>query len=295
MRAIPRQIALSALALSTVFATACANTPAESATLALTNGRIVTVDSALPEAQAVAIAGDRIIAVGTTEEIERLINSDTRVIDLEGRLAVPGFIEGHGHFMGLGDSKLQLDLTTAGSWDDIVRMVADAASEAAPGEWISGRGWHQEKWESIPEPAVEGYPVHASLSAASPNNPVVLTHASGHASFVNARALELAGITRNTADPSGGEIIRDASGNPTGLLRETAQRLAGAARARADSGQTDEARQALARRVVQLAGEDLLSKGVTSFHDAGAGFGTIDLFRQLAEEGSLPVRLNVMV
>src|SRR5690606_8517878 len=236
-----------------------------------------------------------IAAVGSAEDIQRYIGDATQVIDLEGRLAIPGFIEGHGHFMGLGSSKLQLDLTTASSWNDIVAQVASAAAEAAPGEWIHGRGWHQEKWGGLPTPSVEGNPVHTSLSAVSPDNPVILTHASGHASFVNAKALELAGITRTTANPSGGEIVRDGNGNATGLLRETAQRLAGAASSQADSSQTPEERQALSRRMVQLAGIDLLSKGVTSFHDAGTGFRTIDFLRGLADEGELPVRLYVMV
>ena len=159
----------------------------QAATLVLTNGHIVTVDSARPEAQAVAISGDRIIAVGTNAEIRRLTTASTTVIDLQGKLAVPGFIDGHGHYMGLGQSKLQLDLTTAHTWDDIVAMVADAAKRAKPGEWIAGRGWHQAKWDRLPVPSVEGNPVHATLSAVSPNNPVVLTHASGHASFVKDR------------------------------------------------------------------------------------------------------------
>jgi predicted amidohydrolase YtcJ len=197
--------------------------------------------------------------------------------------------------MGLGQSKLQLDLTKARVWDDIVAQVADAVKKAKPGEWIIGRGWHQAKWEKPPVPAIEGNPVHTSLSAVSPNNPVVLTHASGHASFVNAKAMELAGITKSTANPSGGEIVHDAQGNPTGMLRESAQRLTGPARARSDSGRSRAERAALDRRVVDLAGADALSKGVTSFHDAGTNFETIDLFKTLADEGKLPVRLYVMV
>lgn len=294
LSAINRHV-LPALALAAITALAACDSATESATLVLTNGRIVTVDSAVPEAQAVAIVGDRIAAVGSAEDIQRYIGDATQVIDLEGRLAIPGFIEGHGHFMGLGSSKLQLDLTTASSWNDIVAQVASAAAEAAPGEWIHGRGWHQEKWGGLPTPSVEGNPVHTSLSAVSPDNPVILTHASGHASFVNAKALELSGITRTTANPSGGEIVRDGNGNATGLLRETAQRLAGAASSQADSSQTPEEREALSRRMVQLAGIDLLSKGVTSFHDAGTGFRTIDFLRGLADEGELPVRLYVMV
>ena len=265
------------------------------ATMALINGHIVTVDSTRPEAQAVAIAGDRIIAVGTTAEIQRLVTPSTRVIDLQGRLAIPGFIEGHGHWMGLGQSKLQLDLTTVKNWDEIVAMVRDAAAKAKPGEWILGRGWHQEKWDKAPMPSVEGNPVHTTLSAASPNNPVYLTHASGHASFVNGKAMELAGITTATKNPDGGEIVRDAQGNATGLMRETAQRLVGGARSRSEAGRSAADVEAYNRRVVDLAGKDALSKGITSFHDAGSSFGTIDFLKKLADERQLPLRLYVMV
>ena len=264
-------------------------------TLVLTNGHIVTVDSAQPVVESVAIRGDRIIAMGTTRAMRLLVRSQTEVIDLGGKLAVPGFIDGHGHYMGLGQSKLQLDLTKAHTWDDIVAMVGAAAKNAKTGEWIVGRGWHQAKWDRLPVPSVEGNPVHASLSAVSPNNPVVLTHASGHAGFVNGKALELAGVNKDTPNPSGGEIVRDADGNATGMLRESAQRLMGAARARSDAGRTPAEREAEARRVVELAGADALSKGVTSFHDAGSSFATIDLFRKLAGEGKLPIRLYVMV
>jgi predicted amidohydrolase YtcJ len=287
----------SGLALVAAVATfpSAAQAQARTATLVLTNGKIVTVDSARPEAQAVAVAGDRILAVGTSADIRRYVTPSTKVIDLQGRLAIPGFIDGHGHYMGLGQSKLQLDLTKARLWDDIVAQVADAAKKAKPGEWILGRGWHQAKWEKPPVPAIEGNPVHTSLSAVSPNNPVVLTHASGHASFVNAKAMELAGITKSTPNPSGGEIVHDAQGNPTGMMRESAQRLTNPARARSDSGRSRAERDALDRRVVDLAGADALAKGVTSFHDAGTNFATIDLFKKLADESKLPIRLYVMV
>jgi predicted amidohydrolase YtcJ len=291
MRISPRAIALVA---ATCLAAASGQAQTR-ATLALTNGRIVTVDSTRPEAQAVAIAGDRIIAVGTTAEIQRHIGAGTEVIDLQGRLAIPGFIEGHGHFMGLGESKLQLDLTRANSWDDIVAMVRDAAAKARPGEWIRGRGWHQEKWNRAPTPAVEGNPVHASLSAASPNNPVYLTHASGHASFVNAKALELAGITNTTRNPDGGEIVRDAQGNATGLLRETAQRVVSSARTRTEATRSPAEADAFNRRVADLAFQDALSKGITNFHDAGSPFQTVDFLKKLADENAIPVRLYIML
>ncbi|MQA89510.1 MAG: amidohydrolase family protein [Gemmatimonas sp.] len=283
--------------LTLLAASACAENTRDSdaADLVLIDGKVVTMDPALPEAEAVAISGDLIVAVGSSEEIREYVGPETRTIELDGRLVTPGFIEGHGHFMSLGESKLVLDLTTATSWEEIVAMVADAAAEAAPGEWILGRGWHQEKWTSLPSPSVEGNPVHTSLSAASPANPVGLTHASGHASFVNAQALELAGITRETPNPDGGEIVRDASGTATGLLRETAQRLADAALAEVDSTLSPEETRERRRRIAQLAGEEALANGVTSFHDAGVPFATIDFYRELADDGELPVRLYVMV
>ena len=282
-------------AVALAFLPAVAHAQTRVATLALINGHIVTVDSAKPEAQAIAVSGDRIIAVGTDAEIRRFIGPATRVIDLQHKLAVPGLIDGHGHYMGLGQSKLQLDLTTARTWDDIVAMVAAAARKAKPGEWIMGQGWHQAKWDHPPVPAVEGNPVHASLSAVSPNNPVILEHASGHAVFVNAKAMALANVTKGTPNPAGGEIVHDANGNPTGMLRESAQRLTSAAHAQSEASRPLADREAEARRVIALAGADALSKGITSFHDAGSNFQAIDLFKKVAEEGQLPVRLYVMV
>lgn len=273
-------------------AVGCAPKPAD---LVLRNGKIVTVDPDRPEAQAVAVSGYTIAAVGTNEEIGRYVGPNTQVIDLNRQLAIPGFIEGHGHYMGLGESKMQLDLTTAKNWDDIVAMVAAAARQAKPGDWIRGRGWHQEKWDRVPRPNVEGVPLHQSLDRVSPGNPVSLTHASGHAGFVNGRALELAGITRSTPNPPGGEIVKDAAGNPTGLLRETAQGLVGRAMAEARAKMTPEEVEARNREAVLLAGADAVSKGVTSFQDAGSSFGTVNLFKKLDAQHALPLRLYVMV
>jgi predicted amidohydrolase YtcJ len=271
---------------------ACAPKPAD---LVLTNGKIVTMDPERPQAEALAITGYTIAAVGSRQDIQRYVGPNTRVIDLQGQLATPGFIEGHGHFMGLGQAKMQLDLTTATSWDDIVALVAEAARKAKPGEWIQGRGWHQEKWNRVPQPNVEGVPLHQSLDRVSPDNPVYLTHASGHAAFVNGKALELAGITRTTANPPGGEIVKDRAGNPTGLLRETAQGLVARALAEARAKMTPQESEARNREAVRLAGADALAKGVTSFHDAGVPFATVDFYRKLDAEHALPVRLYVMV
>jgi predicted amidohydrolase YtcJ len=265
------------------------------ADMVIMNGHVVTVDDAMPKAEAVAIAGDTIVAVGSMGDVRPYIGRHTQVIDAGGRLVIPAFIEGHGHFMGLGESKLELDLTRARTWSEIVDMVADAAAKAKPGAWIVGRGWHQDKWDHPPSPNQLNLPIHTSLSARTPDNPVFLTHASGHMSFVNARAMELAGITRETPDPSGGEIVRDSRGNATGLLLETAQ---GIARVPLNQWRNQRSRdeiRAERRRVVQLAGQEALSKGITTFHDAGEPFATIDLFKQMAADGNLPLRLYVMV
>ena len=267
----------------------------EPATLVLRNGRVVTVDESRPEAQAIAVRGDRIAAVGSNADIQRYIGAATRVIDLKGQLAIPGLIESHGHFMNFGLSKMTLDLLDVKSWDEIVTMVAAAAKQAKPGEWILGRGWHQEKWTSVPQPNVEGFPFHDALSKVSPNNPVLLTHASGHASFANAAAMAAAGLTEKTPDPPGGEILKDKSGRPIGLLRETASGIVSRALDAWRAKKTPEERLADARRQIELASRATLEAGITSFHDAGANFNTIDLFKQAAADGSLGVRLWVMI
>ncbi len=268
---------------------------ADPATLVIRNGRIVTVDDDLPEATWLAIRGSTIAAVGDSADLAPLVGPETEVLDAGGRLVIPGFIEGHGHFMGVGRMKMVLDLTKARSWNDIVQQVGEAAAEAEPGEWILGRGWHQEKWDSTPEGSVDGVPTHHSLSAVSPENPVELGHASGHATFVNAEAMRLGGISAETPDPAGGEIVRDARGEPTGLLRENAEDLVGRARATSEMNRTAEEVAQERRDQARLAAEEALSKGITSFQDAGVGFETVDLYRALADEGNLPVRLYAML
>lgn len=283
------------VAILLLSAVVTAQQPPAPATLVLRNGKIVTVDAATPEAQAIAVRGDRIVAVGTNASIQPLIGPATQVIDLRGQLAIPGLIESHGHFMGFGQSKMTLDLMDVKDWNEIIAMVADAVKQARPGDWIVGRGWHQEKWSSVPKPNVEGFPFHDELSKVSPNNPVMLTHASGHASFVNARAMDLANITRATVNPSGGEILKDATGRPIGLLRETASGLASGALDQWRAAKTAAERDADARRQIQLAVQASLEKGITSFHDAGSSFATIDTLKQVAAEGGLGIRLWVMI
>ena len=261
----------------------------DNAELVLRGGKIITLDDRQPSVSALAAGQGRTIAVGEDDDVSKLIGAETRVIELEGRSAIPGFIDGHGHFVGLGRSKMVLDLTKAQTWDDIVRLVKDAAGKKPPGEWIIGRGWHQSKWKKPPNPSVGEYPVHAKLSAATPENPVLLTHASGHASIANALAMRLAKVDANTPDPRGGEILHDTDGNPAGVFRETAQGLIG-------PDESDAAyREGQLTEAIELATRECLENGVTSFHDAGSSFETIDVYRQLAEDGLLRVRLWVMV
>ena len=241
------------------------------ADLILKNGKIVTLDPGRPQAEAIAITGGKIAALGTNQQMAAQAGS-AQVIDLGGHLAIPGFIEGHGHFLGLGQFKMNLNLGGARSWDDIVAMVAAAAKEAKPGAWIVGRGWHQEKWDHPPDPNVEGFPLEASLSRVSPRNPVLLTHASGHGAFANAAALKLGGVTAKTPNPAGGEILHDAQGNPTGMLRETAQNLV----RKALPAETEED----GRRAIEFAIQECLSKGITTFQDAGSTPETIELVRK---------------
>jgi len=273
----------AAVIASTVSATQAPQIPP--ADLVLRGGRIITLDDQTPEATALAARNGAIVALGTDAAIARYVGPATQVIDLKGQLAVPGLIEGHGHFTGVGESLINLDFMNVKSWDEIVHMVAVAAENAKPGEWIVGRGWHQDKWTSRPDPNVEGFPLHASLDKVSPNNPVVLTHASGHASFVNAKAMEVSGITKTTPNPTGGEVLKDKNGDPTGLMRETAQGLV----------RRPGATEADVRRQLALADKESISKGITTFHDAGSSFRTLDVVRKMIDEGQMHVRLWMMI
>ena len=272
-----------------------AQTSARPADLVLRNGKIVTVDEAKPEAQAIAISGDTIVAVGSNQEIQPYVGASTKVIDLRGALATPGFIDAHVHFTGVGDAAKNLKLATAKNWDEVVRMVGEAAGKAKPGDWIIGRGWHQEKWSEVPSPNVEGFPLHDALSKAAPNNPVWLTHASGHAGFANALAMKMAEVTKSTPDPDGGKILRDQDGNATGLFNERAQSIVGTALARDLATRTPARVEADLREVIELASREALAKGLTTVHDAGSPPSTIEVMKRVVDERRLPLRVLMML
>ncbi|MGB0997946.1 MAG: amidohydrolase [Pseudomonadales bacterium] len=265
------------------------------ADLVLRNGTVVSVDSRKSQYQGLAIKQGKVLALGSDEEIAQYVGANTQIIELGGRTAIPGLIEGHGHFLSLGRAQQILDLTQARGFSDIVNQVAVAADSAKPGQWIFGRGWHQDKWQPEDFSSVEGVPTNSPINRVAPDNPVYLVHASGHAAFANDAALRAAEISATTDDPAGGTIVRDAQGRATGLLRENAQKLVERSIAEYMALQTPAQRQQNLREQVELAGQLALAHGITSFHDAGTTFDEIDFLHDLEKANQLPIRLYVMV
>ena len=259
------------------------------------NGHVYTVDTLMPRAQAIAVKDGKILKVGSNEDVAPLRSEATEVIDLKGAFAMPGFIEGHGHFSGMGSSLLNLNFLKSRTWDEIVEQVRQAAENAKPGEWIYGRGWHQEKWVEAPEKTYNGYPYHHQLSDAAPNNPVLLRHASGHGLMANEAAMEAAGINLETPDPKGGRIVRDASGEAIGVFEERAMAMINRALQAYLDSLPQEERIARWYRGIELAQQKCLANGITSFQDAGSSFEEIERYGQLAEEGKFNIRLWAMV
>jgi predicted amidohydrolase YtcJ len=271
-----------------VFLPGC-NGDSETATVVIVGGTVYTMNGQSPKAEAVAIKGDRILFVGSRVEAIRMMDDKTQLITLHGEAVFPGFVEGHGHIMDLGYNEMNLNLASLATFDEIIAKVEEAAKNTAPGEWIVGKGWHQDKWTSKPEVMIKGFPVHQELSRVSPDNPVYLEHASGHAALVNTNAMQLAGISPLSREShlgykvDGGEIILDSDGNPTGLLNENALELVSEKIPRND------------RRALELALSACLRNGITSFHDAGAKRQHIELFHKFKSEGKLIPGLYVMV
>jgi len=273
------------------FAFACV--PKKNADLVITGGKIYTVNSKDSVVEAVAVIDDRIVFVGSSVDAQEFINEKTKVIDLQGKILTPGFIEGHGHIMGVGYNEIELDLAQVRSYDEMIQKVKEAVSKSSPGNWIVGRGWHQDKWDTKPDVMVKGFPIHKQLSEISPDNPVFLRHASGHAGFANEKAMEMAGVNQlskekfKSEEGQGGEVVRDALGNPTGLFNERAMDLIDE-HIPANSQERD-------AEALDLAIKACLRNGITSFQDAGATRESIDLFHRFKSGGRLGVRLYVMI
>ena len=260
----------------------------QKADMIIHNGMIYTMNDLNPTAEAVAVSSGKIIALGKYTDLDPLITPRTKIINLRGATMTPGIIEGHGHFYGLGLAKMQLDLSKTESYQDLVDMVSDAVENSKPGEWILGRGWHQSKWNDDKNDFVKGFQTHERLSEISPNNPVWLKHASGHAGFANQKAMDIAGVNKETEFGFGGEIIKDLSRKPTGVFNERAQGLI-SEKVENNLGEDSDL------RAIELAVKASLENGVTSFHDAGIGRRTIEVLREAIDRDILKVRIYAML
>jgi len=265
------------------------------ADLIIVNGKILTMDEEMLFTEAVAVKGNLIYMTGRSEDIIRLKGNKTKVIDLKGNFMMPGFNESHAHLWGLGEFKKNVDLTQCKDWKEVVSLIKERVKKVKPGEWIIGRGWHQEKWTKAPQPNVNGFPVHEDLSGVSPDNPVLLKHASGHAVFANAKAMELAGINKNTPDPAGGNIMRGEDGGATGVFHENAadliQKQYNLFLEKRSSAQKKED----GFKTLESAMKECAEKGITSFTDAGSNFEDIDLLKSAADGNKLKIRIAAML
>jgi len=267
----------------------------KNATLIIHNANVYSVADSASVYTAIAVHEDKIMAIGSDDDILPLQNENTKVIDANGNFVMPGFIEGHGHFSGLGMSLINLNFLESKSWEEIVKMVEEKVKNTPEGEWILGRGWHQEKWDSIPMNNIHNYPMHDMLSEISPNNPVVLTHASGHSLFANAAAMKASSVSKEMASPLGGEIVRDSDGRAIGVFEERAMQIIRDILKEYQASLSQDELDAEWMKAIELAQKECLENGITSFQDAGSKFVELTKYRQLAEEGKLDHRLWAMM
>ncbi len=243
------------------------------------NGRIITMDPRRPVAGAIYARGGRIAGVGSTEEMAALAGAGAERYDLKGMTVIPGLTDAHAHFQGYALSLADLDLSGTGSFEEILEMVRSKAAEVEKGKWISGRGWDQNDWAS------KDFPDRTGLDLASPDNPVLLVRVCGHAALANSAALELGGIDSSTVDPEGGRIVRGVSDRPTGLLLDEAISMV---RKLIPPVSREEKKRLFAR-----AARNCLEAGLTGVHDMGIGSETASIYREMFDEGTLPLRLTV--
>ncbi len=244
------------------------------------NGHIVTMDGSQPEIQAFAVGNGKIVATGTNEKI-RHAYSDATAIDLRRKTVMPGIVESHGHLLSLGQSFIELNVEGIDTPDEVAQMVRERAAQTPAGEWITGWGWDEGAW-------AKSYPTQEKLSRAAPNNPVWLRGLHGFAGWANARALEIAGITRNTPNPKKGEVLRDArTGDPTGILKNEAQALI--------TAHIPPLSPSLTEKALALASQECLSYGLTTVHDANVTRRVLEALQTLAAKGRLATRVYAML
>ncbi len=247
------------------------------ADLVLIGGDVRTMDPAHPHASALAIRGERIAAVGGDDELRAMIGPHTRVIELHGRSVTPGLVDAHAHLYELGQALDEVDVRGLASAADVAARVGAAAGSRAAGEWLLGRGWDQNLWTP------KEFPTRAVLDAAVGDRPVVIERVDGHAMWLSSAALRAARIDRTTADPPGGKIVRDAAGDPTGVLVDNAGLLITAAMP-VDPADVIERR-------IRAASAVVIADGLTSVHEMGIEDGVAAVYRTLAASGALPLRV----
>jgi hypothetical protein len=275
---------ITGLLMISLSANAGAQVRKSTADLVLKNGTVYTMDQGRPKAQAVAIIGNQIAVVGTDADVEPYIGPETRVIDLNGQTVVPGLKESHGHLIGIGRAKMIVNLVGISGYDELIERVKAAAEKAAPGEWIRGRGWHEEKWSDRSSLTVRGFMTHHKLSEAIPDHPVYLSRADGHAALVNAKAMDMMNVGKATQPPEGGEIIKGGDGHPTGIFVDRAQNLI----------EVPPMTDSQLRQALELGIQECLTNGITMFDDAGVGNRTIRMYKSYAEQGKLDMRIYAM-
>ncbi len=260
--------------LLAIFLTACSSPESPEASLAIKGARVWTGDSTQAWAEAVAVQGDEIIAVGTTAEIDKLIGADTEVIDAHGGMLVPGLIDAHVHFLDGGSALASVQLRDAATPEEFTNRIADFASKAEPGEWITGGTWDHTNWGGE-------LPRRDWIDTVTPENPVWVVRLDGHMGVGNSVALRLAGVDAETPDIAGGEIVRDADGRPTGVLKDNAMDLVLDAMPAPTDRQLD--------GYLEAAMQYVASNGVTSVHDmfdgTSDGWRALETYRR-AEAGS---------
>jgi len=257
-----------------------AQTPSP-ADLIVTAQHIYTVDPDRPVVRAFAVRDGRIVFAGSEREALALKGPSTRVLALGDRTVIPGITDAHLHLLGLGAAIREVDLTLTRSYDEVIRRVAARAREAAKGEWIIGRGWNQNDWPDT------RFPTHDALSRAVPDNPVVLERVDGHAVLVNAKAIEAAAVAASTPDPTGGRIVRNPDGSPTGVFVDNGMNLIWRVVPALSRDAT--------RAAILAAVAEVNRWGLTGVHDAGVGGATLDLYEELARAGRFSLRDYVMV
>jgi len=250
----------------------------DTADLILINGNIYTVNQKQPRAEAIAIKGDRIIFVGSNGDAKKLQAAATRVIDLHGETVLPGLTDAHYHFIGVGLREMNLNLEGITNLQDFLTKVKARVDQAKPGEWVTGRGWIETFWT----PPM--FPTRSDLDKISPDNPVFLTRADGHGAVANSAALKIGGVTKESKDPFGGQIIRDKqTGEPTGMLLDNAQGLVTRHIPEAAEGNTEQA--------MILANQRSIMLGWTQVQDPGGSFRDVEVYKKLYGEGKLKLRI----